>query len=408
MEPYRINLVNFTYLITKWRKLIILNFLIFCIIAVVISLLLPNWYTAQSSILPPSESMGSGLDLFSSFTEMPLNFSLPGLPGVSGPSFVYAAILQSRTVEEEIVRKYNLMERFETTFFDDAVKILDGMINVDVSEANIITVQVTTKDPVLSASIANSLLEELDKVNKEKRITSAKLTREFIEKRVEETEEDMEEAATKLKEFQEKYKAVSVEEQVAAQIEIIAALRSEIALKEVEYNLNLKSMNKSHPSMVQLYNNIQELKKQVDKIEKGINLDKDSYILPFSEIPDLSYQMSFLLKDREVLTAVYKLLVQQLEQAKIQEKKDTPTIQVLDRAQPPERKSKPKRSLIVILAGIISLFFSGFYMVINEYSSFVKKHDPERYEKLSYIGRSIKNDLYTITRIPFFKRKQTQ
>jgi len=408
MEPYRVNLVNFTYLITKWRKLIILNFLIFCIIAVVISLLLPNWYTAQSSILPPSESMGSGLDLFSSFTEMPLNFSLPGLPGVSGPSFVYAAILQSRTVEEEIVRKYNLMERFETTFFDDAVKILDGMINVDVSEANIITVQVTTKDPVLSASIANSLLEELDKVNKEKRITSAKLTREFIEKRVEETEEDMEEAATKLKEFQEKYKAVSVEEQVAAQIEIIAALRSEIALKEVEYNLNLKSMNKSHPSMVQLYNNIQELKKQVDKIEKGINLDKDSYILPFSEIPDLSYQMSFLLKDREVLTAVYKLLVQQLEQAKIQEKKDTPTIQVLDRAQPPERKSKPKRSLIVILAGIISLFFSGFYMVINEYSSFVKEHDPERYEKLSYIGKSIKNDLYTITRIPFFKRKQTQ
>jgi len=349
--------------------------------------------------------MSTGLDFLSGLTDLPINFAIPGLPGVAGPSFVYAAILRSRTVEEAIVKRFNLMERFEAVYLEDAIRALDGLINVDISEANIITVQVTTKDPGLSAQIANSLLEELDKVNKEKRITSAKLTREFVEKRVEETERELEQAAQNLKEFQEENKAVSVEEQVAAQIEIIATLRSEIALKEVDYNLKLNNLNKTHPTMIQLNNNIEELNKQVEKIERGANLDRGSYILPFSEIPELSYRMGFLLKDREVLTAVYKLLVQQLEQAKIQEKKDTPTIQVLDTAITPERKSKPKRSLIVVLAGLVSLFISGFYITITEYTNFTKEHDREGYEKISFILNSLSNDIYRFTRIPYFKRK---
>jgi len=373
-------------------------------VAAVISLFLPKWFTAESSLLPPSENT-TGLNFLSGITEVPFNFTIPGLQGVIMPSLVYTEILRSRTVTESVINKLKLMDYFKTNSMEEAVKALNDLVNIDISEANVITVKVTTKNPELSARIANSLLEELDRVNKEKRITSARFAREFIEKRVKETEKDLEKAANRLKEFQKKYKAISVDDQIKAEIETIATLKSEIALKEVEYNLRLHTLKKDHPQIVKLQKNIEELKKQVSKIEKGINLDRDSYTIPFSEVPDLSYKMGFLMKDKEVLTAVYKMLVQQLEQAKIQEKKDTPTVQVLDYARIPEKKSRPKRSLIVIIAGIISLIVSSFYIIFNEYILYIREYNKEKYEKICYAGGILKNDLYKITRIPFLKKK---
>jgi len=81
---------------------------------------------------------------------------------------------------------------------------------------------------------------------------------------------------------------------------------------------------------------------------------------------------------------LYELLAKQYELAKIDEAKDATVIQILDKAIEPDRKSKPRRTLIVLAAALIALFVSILWAFVKEATARAKR-DPAQASRLQIL-----------------------
>ncbi len=378
-------------ILVKWRKFIILNLILFVLVSAIVALILPVEYTSTGTILPPQEEAGIELGFLSMLTDLPVG--IPSLPGFVRPGELYLALLRSRSVRDSVIQRLDLMEYFGTQYMTDALTKLAGITNFDLTEENILVIQATDRTPEFSRKIVTTYMEMLDRVNQKIKKTSAQNFREFLEKRLAEADDDLKQAAERVRNFQMDHKIIALEEQTRTAIEMAAKLMAEIQMKEVELHLAEKNLDPTHATVVQLKSQLVEFEKQLDKLEIGAGLNSEDYIIPFSEVPDLAMQYAFLTKDLEVLKAIYTLLTQQFEQAKIQEKKDIPTLRVLDLPNLPDKKSKPQRRLIVMAAAFLSILVSIFVIFFVEYLNHMKTMDSERYEKIMQSWQTLRSDI---------------
>ncbi len=399
-ETQTVTFIGFLTTLFNNRKLIIRNFIIFSLLGLTLALVLPHWYTSTTVLMPTNTEPSGALGLLSLAGDLPFNLS--GALGIGNTiNDVHIGILRSRNVRENIIKKFHLMQLWEKEYMVDALSQLDGQVKIDVTDEGLITVSVTTKSRELSQNMSNAFVEELDRVNRNARYTSAKNTRKFIEKRLQQADTDLKNAAKAMRDFQLKYGVVSLQDQTVASIQAAASIQAQIALDEVEYDVLKKQYSKTHEKVILVQNKLNALRDQLNRIETGAGASDNSILLPFSEIPDLGLKYVFLFKDLEIQKAIVELLTKQFEQTKIQEMRDTPTVEVLDKAPWPDRKSKPKRSLIVLAAAFLSLFFSGFVISVNGYMNRVQEKTPEQYQQFRSSYEAFRNDL----RHPFHKKK---
>ena len=390
MKEKEANLWDYLLVLAKWRRIIGLNFVGVCLLVLLISFFLPKWYTATTSLLPP-QGEGGGLSLPSGLATLA---SLSGgfsLSGAATPSDIFAAILKSRSVAERVIEKNGLMKVYRTKDLEEAMRTLYEHTKIDVSPEGIIRIKVTEKDPKLAAAVANTFVEALDRVNREKSTSRAKSARIFIEERLDSTKAELKRAEEKLKEFQEVHKAISLTDQTKAAIEKAADLRAEKTVLEIKLGVLRQMMGGDHPQIQRLKTQIGEYEKQLRRMELGGG-GGDDFLLPFSHVPSLALELARLTRDLKVEEGVFELLTQQYEQAKIQEKRDTPTVQVLDEALPPIHKSKPKRSLLIGLAGLLSLFVGVFLAFGLEYMEKVSASEDSG--KLLRISSLLREDYF--------------
>jgi uncharacterized protein involved in exopolysaccharide biosynthesis len=250
-------------------------------------------------------------------------------------------------------------------------------------------------DPKLAANVANACAEELDGVNQEKSVSRAKNSRIYIESQLAVTEKNLAEKTKLLVEFQQKNRAVSLENQMLASIRQVAELKGQIIAKEVQIGVMKQSMKATNPLVIRAQNELNELNRRYNELQYGADAEEkkdQEFYLPFADVPELGLQLAELTRDVSVQETVWELLNQQYYQAKIEEARDTPTVQALDRAIPPERRSFPKRKLMVVVAGLVSFVLSVIFAFIQEYASSVKER-PEEKEQWDEIVESLKVDV---------------
>lgn len=395
------SLLDYIEIIVKWRKLIIRNVIIITIAAVIISLLLTKRYTATATILPPNPEQNAMLGLITGGIPTGLS-SITGLgsllPGLATPSDLYAAIMKSGRIKSTIIKKYDLKKEFKVKTMADTYNALDGITQIEISLEGIISVSVTYKDKFLAADIANAYVEELDNFNTETAMTVGKKYRIFVEKRLKENINALTQAEEALRNFQEEHRTVALEEEIVSAITTIAELKSQIILLEVKKGALSSSSRLNNPYLYNINKEIREFKKQLSKIEFGDKVKNKKefgvgFSVPFSELPEVFLAYIRLRRDAKVQEVIYELLTQQYEQAKIIELKDTPTIQFLDHASPPERKSFPKRSIIVILTFFASIAINILVVFSIEYIKEEKKKEKSNVKRLLTFYVCIKKDL---------------
>ena len=407
-QEQRIDLLNYVMVLVKYRRFLLLNTISVCLLVGLVSFFLPSWYNAHTSILPPETDtslIGFSSSLLGGFTS-PAEVSLPFM---ATPSDVIGTILQSRSVAERIVERAGMLEVYDTQSEEEAIKELASHTKVNVSEEGLVYLDFEDKDRKRAALVANLYIEELDRINRMTNSSRARNTRLFIEQRMEKTQKDLIQAEEDLKEFQEEHKTISLDEQMKTAIQTAADLKAEMVLNEIELNVLSQNLSFSHPRIQQLRTKTTQIKKQLEKMEFG---DQDSETeksqvldVPFSEVPKLGLELARLTRDLKIQEAIFELLSSQYEQAKIQEAKDTPTIQILDRASPPEKRSRPKKALMVILAGIASLFVGVVFVFGLEYLQTSQKRNPDDFKKIEQILSALKEDFLDIKRL-FFKSKR--
>jgi tyrosine-protein kinase Etk/Wzc len=409
-EKEKIDLYTYLSLLIGYRRFIFLNFLGVCAVVTILSLFLPSWYAANTTILPPQrEGLGLGLasSLVGGISEFGTSMSLPLM---TSPSDVIAAILKSRAVALAVIEKEELMETYKTKTKEDALMELLSHTGVDVTPEGMISLSFEDKDRFKAAQVANRFVKELDRVNQETNISQAKNARIFIEKRLAQTKKDLTQAEESLRKFQEENKAVSLDDQMRASIEGAADLKAQMVAAEIELNVLRKTMSPSHPKIQGLKSRINVIKKQLDIWEFGNQKEesREEKILdvPFSQVPALSIKLARLVREVRIQSAVFELLTNQYEQYKIQETRDTPTIQILDKAIPPERRSKPRRAVLVGLAGILSLVTSIVSVFGLEYFKKSKEKNPEEFERIQALLGAWRKDAEDLKKKIFFRRKK--
>ena len=163
-----------------------------------------------------------------------------------------------------------------------------------------------------------------------------------------------------LKTFQETHNAVALPEQTSASIQVSSEILSRISIQKVKLSVLEETLSETHPEVQFLKSELFGLQKELDKMDFG---DPEGAVIPsFSNVPELGLELGRLMRDVEVQNTLYNFLTQQYEEAKIQEAKDTPTVQVLDYAILPDVKFKPVRSRILIIAFAVSTIFSIYFV----------------------------------------------
>lgn len=357
-----INLLELLRVVVRNLPLIVKITAAAALLSVVYSLTLTNVYTAKATLLPPQKDSGGG----ASALLASMGGGLAGLAGgLGGSADLYLGILKSRTVTDAVIKRLDLNTEFKSKNADSTRAALQGLVKFQAGKDGIITITADYKDPAKAALFANTFIDELQKKSLQLNLTKASTERSFLDKRLVVVKQDLKTAEEDMKTFQEKNKTIKADSQAAAAIEGIARLRAELATKEVQLAALRNSMTDENSEVRTLLAGISKLRSQLNSMSGS---GGDGGVIPsVGNAPSIGVEYIRRLRELKTQEALYEQLTKQFELAKINEARDSSSIQVLDEAVAPLRKSKPKRSLIVILTTVTAFFCSVFLVFIREY-----------------------------------------
>lgn len=410
-QAEKLNIYTYLAILVSYRRFIFLNLVGVCVVVAVVSFLLPSWFRATTTILPPGGEAALGLGAGSSLLGAVPGFATSlSLPFMATPSDIVAAILKSRAVGEAVIKEEHLMEAYHTESMEDALGELFSRVRVTVTPEGLISISYEDRDRVRAADVANRFMEQSDRISRETSASQAKSARRFIEQRLAQTQEELTRAEENLRKFQEKNKTILLDDQMRASIEKAAELKAQMVSSQIELNVLSRTMSPSHPRIRSLGSRIEEIRKQLEILELGKGEEgaegKTVLDVPFSEVPSLSLKLARLIREVRIQEGVFELLTRQHEQYKIQETKDTPTIQILDRAVPPEKRARPKRALLVGLSSILSIFASVTFIFALEYFKTLKRRNPEGFDRLTGLLGAWRKDVEDLKKKLSFRRKK--
>lgn len=362
--------LDYLWVLARKRGLIFWSVLIAGLAAAGLSFIVPVWYQADTTIMPPTQSEG-GFALSSVLNNLPVgNLEFPGADDGTGR---FMAILDSRRVMERIAATYGLQERYQLKNMEETLKFVNENIHAELQEDNTIILSVKMRTGwlpdkaardetrALVRAIADGFIKELDEVNRELKVSEARNTRLFIEERHKKVLSDLSAAEEALKEYQEKNGVVALPEQAAAAIATGAELKAQIIAKEVELEYLQRNFGESNSEFMRKKQELAALNTAYRRYRFGTGYTFDAGEndnLSMHELPAQALKYGRLYREVMLQEKILEFIIPQLEQAKIQEAKDSPTVQVLDAAALPEKKAKPKRLAVTVLAMFFAFVFS--------------------------------------------------
>jgi uncharacterized protein involved in exopolysaccharide biosynthesis len=338
-------------MVVQWRKFILINLTAITVIAVAVAFLLPKWYKATASILPPrQQDLLSTLSSASSLLRsLPGGGRIPGLNQKSG-AYNYMAILNSRSAMEAVVQKFDLINVYDTrdSSLQEAVKELEDNAKFETLDDETLVIEVLDKDPQRAADMANYFVEILNEISLRLGTREARSNREFIERRLDQSKGDLRKAEDSLKAYQEKSRFLIAPEASSASLSGIGELVAMKAKKEVELSILRQTTSGDNAAIAQLQIEIGALERKLQ------------------QFPEAGLTSFRLYRDVAIQQKIVEILLPMYEQVKVDEQKDVPVLLVLDRAVAPEKKDRPKRLVIVGLTLLGSIILNALFIFSYE------------------------------------------
>ena len=379
-DDKEINLFDLLIVLAKQKKLVLGLPLVVAVLAAGISFLLPVSYTATAVVVPPQQSASSSAAMLSQ-----LSGGLAGLAGVAGirtPAELYIGMLRSRTVADNLIQRFDLMRVYETEYPSRARKALETKTGVTHVQGGLITIEVDDEDPKRAAAMANAYVDELLNLSKDMAVTEASLRRLFFERQLEQARDNLAKAEEAAKRGIEKGGLIQVEGQGRAIVEATARLRGQITAKEVQIGAMRTFAADRNPDLQLALKELESMRRELGRIEGASQGNPEAA----TESGASGITSVGMLRNVKYFEAIYEFLSKQYELARIDEARDSPVVQVMDRAIVPDRKSKPKRALIVILSTFGALLFGILLAFVREAIARARA-DPQQASRLFDLKR---------------------
>jgi uncharacterized protein involved in exopolysaccharide biosynthesis len=383
-ENDEVSLLNLLITLAERKRIVFWVTSGFAILAIIISLLLPKSYTATVTLLPPQQnsSMSNALaaQLGTSFGSMA---ALAGAAGVNikNPNDMYVAMLKSRTVEDAMVQQFGLMKEYKKKYPSDARKAFEQHALVDGSgKDGLIRISMEDRDPVHAADIANGYVEQFRTLTQHLAITEASQRRLFFEKQLEQAKNNLADSEEAMKRTEQSTGLIQLDSQARALIEAAASLRAQIMGKEVQIQSMQTYASSGNAELMQAQQELESLRSQLAQLGGSGDVSGGEIIVPKGRVTEAGLEYERKLRDVKYYETIFTIIARQFEMAKLDEAKQGALIQVVDAAIPPDRRSFPKRTIIVLLS-TLGGFLIGILIALSQ--SFLKgmSDDPELREK---------------------------
>ena len=373
------------------RRLIIKNTIIVAFISLIISLLLPKWYASKAVVL----SSGAGkFNFLSSISPIPVaDF---GLSTINEDINNFIAILQSRTVKEYMVNKFNLVERYNQRDIEYAMEAFEEKLELEVTEEGTLEISIIDKDPIVAKQMVSEALIMLDQINQNIGMEAGRYNREFLEKRLNQNKNNLEKAELDLKIFQEKTGIIDLVAQLSSTMQMSAQAYNsifdaytELYAKKIETETQLAvaktTLSINNPTLMQLEKLLNEQTFQLEQLMIELdaklqyllssitptqvdNIPNIEFSVSFNSLPSLGLENARLIREVKMQSTIQEILIPQYEQAKLEETKNIPTLQLIDKPKVAINKAKPKRALIVIGSTLMSILVSFTFVYAGHHT----------------------------------------
>ncbi len=375
-EPQRIpvegeiDLVELATILLREKSAILRSALVLMVLAaLVVYLVMKPMYTAEAVFLPPQSSPGSSmaLQLTSQLGSLG-GVGAAGALGLKSPGDVYVGILGSRTVADNLVQKFNLQKVYNTKRLSDSVKKLQNRSNFTSGKNTLISIKVEDHDAKRAADLANGYLDALREQNARLALTEAAQRRLFFEQQLEHEKNALADAEVDLKKTQEQTGLIIPAGQAQVQIEEMSQIRAQIASHQVELAALKQGATDQNPQVVRLQTQITSLQQELQKLQSDpARHQPGSVQLSTANVPELA--LEYVRKQREVKyhEVLFELISKQYEAARLDESRDAPVLQVIDRAIVPDHKSGLSRILIVLVAGIVGSLIGIVRVILKHF-----------------------------------------
>ncbi len=384
----KVDVVELLLVLARKKKPILLFSAGVAIVATIIVLLLPKTYTATSTILPPQQKQSA---LNSMLGQMGAIAGLSGGDlGLRNPDDVFVAMLTSRTIEDHLINRFDLQKVYGASRYQDAQKRLRANSEIIATKEGLISISVTDHDPKRAAEIANAYVQELYNLNQNMAITEASQRRLFYEQQIKAELQELSSAELALRQVQEKSGLLQPEAQGRTIIASIADLRAQVATHEVQLRTMRSYATENNPELKRAETELAGMEGQLAKLEHSSTAAGNGNIaIPARQMPEA--ELEYLRRSREVKyhEALYEFLGKQLEAARIDEGQNAILVQVVDTAVAPERKSGPRRLLIVLVSTAAAFLMACFAVLLME-ALRRKFRDPHESARLALLRESLK------------------
>ena len=350
--------------------------LVVAAVSLVVAFLIPVEYTARATFLAPGSQQQSG-----SAAALAALGSFGGLAGglaAKTPDELYVALLRSDSVQRALTDRFDLKAHYDVDSYETLRKLLPSYVRVASDrKSGVIGVEVDDKDARFAADLANAHEAEVTKLLGRLAVSEAQLRRVFFEKQLQETKENLVKAEQSLQAVQEKSGVIVLDKQAEALISGAALVRAQITEREVQLKVLRTSATEQNPAVMRLSSELRALRGELARMESTQGGAAGSAVdMPVGKIPEAAVDYVRARRELKLQETLLEGMVRQYEIAKLDEAKEGPSLQQVDIALPPDRKSKPARSLIVLASTLAALLLSSAWVVIRRYAAVARENDP--------------------------------
>jgi uncharacterized protein involved in exopolysaccharide biosynthesis len=382
------DLIEVLLVLAREKKRILQVTIAVALLAMVVVLIMPKSYTAIATLLPPQQKQ-SALNSMIGQIGMVAGLGSSDL-GLKNPADLFVAMLTSRTIEDNLINRFDLRRVYNVRRYQDARRNLEKRSEIIATKEGLISISVTDNDPRRSAEIANAYVDELHSLNQNLAITEAAQRRLFYEQQLKAELGAMSAAELALKQVQEKSGLLQPDAQGRTIIASVADLRAQVASHEVQLQTMRSYATPNNPDLKRAETELAGLRGQLAKLEhNAAGIGNGNIGIPAGQFPQA--ELEYLRRSREVKyhESLYDFLGKQLEAARIDEGQNAILVQVVDNAVEPERKSGPRRMFLVLVSALIAFVLACLGVLIME-ALRRKQQDPNQGARLGLLWHSLK------------------
>lgn len=342
-----VSFLDILTVIGNYKGMILGITFIFTLVTVVLSLIMTPIYTGRTLVMPPQQQQSTASSALAGLS------SVAGLAGgalgLKSQDDMYIAFMTSEGFQTKIIQRFELQTRYHANLIIDARQALNSRVRLfSDKKSSLMSIEVDDPDPVFAAKMANGYVQELGIFLGKIAITEAQQRRLYFENQIKKTQDDLTQAEVTFRETQER-SGLQIPSAVAdIGIKEIAELHGQIRARELQLQAMSSFATPQNAEVKKLMTELLAMRTHLGKLEMGSSTEGSKGALQQGAL--LAY------RNMKVQESILESLVKQYEFAKVDESKDAPLIQVVDAASIPERRTSPKRTIMVLTSAMAGLF----------------------------------------------------